>query len=174
MPEAIQTYRASVRGRWNQRHEISGDEGPLGVMTVQRSRTGMVIGGDYRPSSGEIYLFRRDPGLLRSQFSMWTDSKEWLGSSLRWSFVSRAVHLSTGTKPYRLLPLPGLRRGWGLYAPKTGEAAQIQVGLVGRGAVLEVYRRMDLSLLLFSYFLGSQIYAESLWPGPSARKAVQG
>ncbi|MEM7306058.1 MAG: hypothetical protein AAF682_05275 [Planctomycetota bacterium] len=163
-----------MSGRWNQRHELLEGEQTLGVLTVERNRSGMVIQGEYQPEAGELYYFRRDPGLLRSQFSMWTDGREWLGSSLRWSFMGRAVHLSTGTKPYRLLPLPGFRRGWGLYAPKTGETAQIRVGMVGRAAELDVYRRIDISLLLFAYFLGSQIYGESLLPGPSPEKAVQG
>ena len=174
LADPILTYTTRVRGRWNQRHEITGPDGPEGVLTIERGTAGMVVGGEFRPTSGEVYTFRRDPGLLRSQFSMWTDGKEWLGSSLRWSFVARSVHLSTGTKPFRLLPLPGLRRGWGLYAPKTGEAARIEVGLFGRNATLHVYRRLDISLLLFAYFLGSQILLESLLPGPQPEKVVQG
>ena len=121
MPEPIQSYTTRVRGRWNQRHEISGDEGTIGVLSLRRGGGGLVVGGEFVPESGERFLFRRDPGLLRSQFSMWTDGKEWLGSSLRWSFMTRAVALSTGTKPFRLLPLPGFRRGWGLYAPGPGK-----------------------------------------------------
>ncbi len=175
MSEPIETYRTRVRGRWLQRHEILGPQGAVeGVLTVRRNGAGLVVGGEYRPAKGEIYTFRRDPGLLRSQFSMWTEGKEWLGSSLRWSFVTRSVSLSTGTKPFRLLPLPGFRRGFGLYAPKTGEAARISVGLVGRNAELLVFRRLDFSLLLFAYFLGSQILTESLLPGPSPEKATQG
>lgn len=174
MSEPIQTYTTRVRGRWNQRHEILGPDGSEGVLLVARNAGGLVVGGEFRPTKGEVYTFRRDPGLLRSQFSMWTDGKEWLGSSLRWSFVARSVHLSTGTKPFRLLPLPGFRRGWGLYAPKTGEAARIEVGYLGRDARLSVFRRMDLSLLLFAYFLGSQILIESLLPGPAPEKVVQG
>jgi hypothetical protein len=174
-PEPIQTYRTRVRGRWHQRHEIEGPESqPEGVLTVRRNGGGLVVSGEYKPVKGECYSFRRDPGLLRSQFSMWTDGREWLGSSLRWSFVARSVSLSTGTKPFRLLPLPGFRRGFGLYAPKTGEAARVQVGLVGRDAELLVFRRMDFSLLLFAYFLGSQILNESFLPGPSPEKATQG
>lgn len=174
MADPIQTYRTRVHGRWQQRHEILGPDGVEGVLEVRRNGAGLVVGGEYRPTAGEIYTFRRDPGLLRSQFSMWTDGKEWLGSSLRWSFVTRSVSLSTGTKPFRLLPLPGFRRGFGLYAPRTGEAARIAAGLVGRNAELLVFRRLDFSLLLFAYFLGSQILNESLLPGPSPEKATQG
>ena len=174
MTEPIQTYTTRVSGRWNQRHEILAGGEPEGCLTIRRNRGGMVVGGEYRPVRGEVVTFRRDPGLLRSQFSMWTDQKEWLGSSLRWSFVARSVSLSTGTKPFRLLPLPGFRRGWGLYAPKTGEAARLEVGLLGRGATIHVYRRLDFPLVLFAYFLGSQILGESLWPGPSPEKATQG
>ena len=105
---------------------------------------------------------------------MWTDGKEWLGSALRWSFLTRSVSVSTGGKPFRLLPLTGFRRGWALYAPKTGENARIRVGVLGRNARLEVFRRLDFPLLLFAYFLGCQIYGESLWPGPPPEKVVQG
>jgi hypothetical protein len=174
LPDPIQTYTTRVRGRLTERHEILGPDGPAGVLTVRRNAAFLVVGGEFRPAAGEVYAFRRDPGLLRSQFSMWTDGKEWLGSSLRWSFFARAVHLSTGTKPFRLLPLPGLRRGWGLFAPKTGEAARIEVGLVGRDARIHVYRRLDLALVLFAYFLGAQILLESLLPGPAPEKVVQG
>ncbi|MCZ6597442.1 MAG: hypothetical protein O7B99_07385 [Planctomycetota bacterium] len=174
MPEAIATYFTRVSGVWNTAHVLHGDNGALGTLTVRRNKASLVVGGDYRPEKGEAYTFRRDPGLLRSHFSMWTDQQEWLGSSLRWSFVARAVSLSAGTKPFRLLPLPGFRRGWALYAPKTGETARIQVGFLGRSARMEVYRRLDFPLLLFAYFLASQIYGESLWPGPSAAKAIQG
>ena len=69
MPETIQTFETRVSGRWNSRHEFRGDEGPLGVLTIQRNRTATVAGGTFRPEKGEIYTFRRDPGLLRSQFS---------------------------------------------------------------------------------------------------------
>jgi hypothetical protein len=38
---------------------------------------------------------------------------------------------------------------------------------LARSARIEVYRKVDLELLVFAYFLGSQILLESLWPGPS-------
>ena len=37
----------------------------------------------------EYTLVIRDPGLLRSQFSVWTEGREWLGSSLRWGWTRR-------------------------------------------------------------------------------------
>ena len=45
---------------------------------------------------------------------------------------------------------------------------------MGRDAELTVFRRLDFSLVLFAYFLGSQILTESLLPGPSPEKATQG
>ena len=174
MPEPIQSLRTRVHGRWSPRHELFEGEKPLGVLAVRRRRSGVVSGAEYRPQTGEAYLFRRDHGLLRSQFSMWTDGREWLGSSLRWSFVRRAVQISTGTMTYKLHPLPGFRRGWMLYAPATGEVAEIRVGLVGRTAEIDVYRRLEFPHVLFAYFLGSLIYTESFWPGPSPAKAAAG
>lgn len=174
MPEPIQSFTTRVSGRWNPRHTFKSEEGLQGVLTYRRNPAGMVVGGEYVPEAGERYSLRRDPGLLRSQFSMWTDGREWLGSSLRWSFGTRSVALSTGTKPFRLLPLTGFRRGWGLYAPRTGEQARFEVSLLGRNARLQTFRRLDFSLLLFAYFLGSQIYPESFWPGPRPAEATEG
>lgn len=166
-------YQAKVSGLWTRRHTISliGDDGPehQGVLTVERKR-GMVHQGTYRPEKGEVLFFRRDPGLLRSQFSLWTDGREWLGSSLRWSAFSRRVELSTGSKPLRLLPIQGLKMGWSMYAPKSGEVARFAYSPLSRTATLDVYRRLDFPLLLFGYFLGSQIYMESLLPGPEPAK----
>jgi hypothetical protein len=82
VPTAV--YGVRIAGFWNSTHRLSTAEGPLGVLTVQRNRWGMVVGGRYSPAKGEVLVIRRDPGLLRSQYSMWTEGKEWLGSSLRW------------------------------------------------------------------------------------------
>lgn len=165
MSQAIATYTIRVSGFWTTRHEIRSDAGPLGVLTVERNGKGVVVGGKYQPEKGEILLLRRDPGLLRSQFSLWTEGREWLGSSLRWSFVGREIALSTGTKPYRLLPLPGFRTGWRMVAPKTGEMARIATSVLRRGSRIEVFRRVDFELVLFAYFLAWQLRIESLWPG---------
>lgn len=164
MPETTAVYEARASGFWNTRHAISGEEGPLGVLSIRRNWHGMVTGGEFRPDKGEVLILRRDPGLLRSQFSMWTDGQEWLGSSLRWSFFGRRIAMNTGGKPFTLQPTPRLGKGWILQAPKTGLTARITAGLAGRRSRLEVYRRLDFPLLLFSYFVGWQIYAESVWP----------
>jgi hypothetical protein len=159
-------YRARVRGLWTTTHELEGPAGPLGTLKVRRNRYGMVVQGLWTPVKGETLLLRRDPGLLRSQFSLWTEGREWLGSSLRWSFAAREIVLHTGSRPLRLLPLPGLRVGWTLQAPRTGELARISAGLLGRGSRIEVFRKVEFELVVFSYFLGWQVRAESLLPGP--------
>lgn len=166
MPETIASYDIRVRGLLNTEHRVSGPEGELGRMTVERNAKGMIVRGRYAPTKGEVLHFRRDPGLLRSQFSLWTDGREWLGSSLRWSFLRREISMATGNKPYRLVPVAGFHRGWRMFAPKTGEMARI-VPTGVRGSRIEVYRRVDFELVLFAYFLGHQIYLESLWPGRS-------
>jgi hypothetical protein len=165
MAEVIATYATRVSGVWNTRHTISDANGKLGVLEIRRNGKGMIVGGTYAPEKGEVLQFRRDPGLLRSQFSLWTEGHEWLGSSLRWSFLRREISMATGNKPYRLVPVPGFRRGWSMHAPKTGEMARIVPRALRRDSRIEVFRRMDFELLLFAYFLGSQIYAESFWPG---------
>lgn len=173
-PSPIQVYEARVRGLWNRRHTLSSEGKTLGELTTRRRWWGMVAHGEYRPDQGEVLTFRRDPGLLRSQFSLWTDGREWLGSSLRWSTLAREVHISSGNKPFRLLPIEGLAFGWSLYAPKTGEAARILASPFSSTSRLEVYRRLDFPLLLFAYFLGTQILFESLPPGPSPDKVKAG
>ncbi|SRR5258707_1344623 len=165
MPQAIATYTTRVSGWWSTRHEILGEQGRLGLLSIQRNGQGVIVGGRYVPEKGEVLVLRRDPGLLRSQFSLWTESREWLGSSLRWSFVGREITLSTGAKPYRLLPLPSFGAGWRMVAPKTGEMARIRPSLFRRANRIEVFRRVDFELVLFAYFLGWQLHLESLWPG---------
>jgi hypothetical protein len=167
MADVIATYRAQVSGLWSTRHRISKDGAELGVLEIRRRLSGWIDSGTYRPAQGEVLHFRRDPGLLRNQFSLWTEGREWLGSSLRWSLMRREIALSTGNKPYRLLPLPSLRRGWRMVAPKTGELARILPAPLGRSATIEVYRKIDFELLLFAYFLGSQLYLETIWPAHS-------
>jgi hypothetical protein len=165
MPQAIATYTTRVSGLWNTRHAVHGEAGLLGVLSIERNGKGVIVRGSYAPEKGEILVLRRDPGLLRSQFSLWTEGREWLGSSLRWSFVGREIALSTGAKPYRLLPLPSFRPGWRMIAPKTGEMARILPSLLRRKNRIEVFRRVDFELVLFAYFLGWQLHLESIWPG---------
>ena len=165
MPQAIHTLRTRVRGRWNPRHAVLDAEGrPLGELSVTRNRLGLVTGGVYRPEQGEILYLRRDPGLLRAQFSLWTDNREWLGSSLRWHVGRRQIDVWTGGRPYRVVPRRGFARGWRVIASKTGEVAEIRAGLFGRGCEIVQYRKIDFELLLFCYFLGSLSLGESLLP----------
>lgn len=164
MPEAIRTYRTEVSGLWSPRHTVYEGDDRLGVLSVKRNAWGMVVSGEYRPEKGEVLYFRRDPGLLRAQFSLWTDGKEWLGSSLRWSTWRRQIDLWTGGRPYRIVPIQGYHRGWRLVATKTGESVRIDHGWGGRGATLSLYRKTDFELMLFAYFLGSMMLSESRWP----------
>jgi hypothetical protein len=173
MSQSQKHLQVRVSGFWNTKHRISGDDGPLGVLRVRRNVLGMVVSGEFKPEEGESLIFRRDPGLLRSQFSLWTEAREWLGSSLRWSVRRREVSLSTGQKALRLLPLPGWGRGWILVAPRTGEMARIRIGALGRRGTIEIHRRVDLEVVLFAWFLGFPISWESL-PPASARERIPG
>lgn len=166
MTDALQTYTFSSSGLFTPRYVVSDTDGKLGELRVKRNHWGLISGATYRPEKGEVLQFKRDPGLLRAQFSMWTEDREWLSSSLRWSFFSRPITIHTGTKPQTLLPLPGFRAGWKLMAPKTGEMARLTTGLISSKARLEVFRRMDFELVLFAFFLGSLTKCEFLWTGP--------
>jgi hypothetical protein len=136
------------------------------VLLVRRNWHGMVVEGRWQPEKGESLLFRRDPGILRSQFSVWTANREWLGASLRWHPLRRPISVSTGTKPLELLPLPGFRRGWRLVAPKTGETLRVETTALGRRGTVRVLQRMDFEIVIFAWFLAFQVLWESLWPGP--------
>jgi hypothetical protein len=167
MPEPITTFQVRIRGLLGTVHSLSTAEGTSGVLTMSRNARGTVTGARYAPSKGEVLLLRRDPGLLRSQFSLWTEGKEWLGSSLRWSFLRREIVLHTGSRPLRMVPVPGFRAGWSLIAPRTGEMARILVAPFARSARIEVYRKVDPELVVFAYFLAAQVRFESVWPGPT-------
>lgn len=165
MAEVVANYEVRVSGLWHTRATISGPEGKLGVLEFQRGAWGLVVWGKYVPEKGEVLHMRRDPGILRSQFSLWTEGREWLGAALRSSFLGREIAIPTGNKPYRLVPLPRFGRGWRLMAPKTGEMLRFSPTLLGRRTRIAVLRRIDFELVVFAYFLGSQIYRESWWPG---------
>ncbi len=167
MSEPIATYRTRLSGILAVRHEILDANGRVGTLHAERNRWGLTTRAVWRPEKGEVLTYRRDPGLLRSQFSIWTEGREWLGSSLRSSFFGREIALSTPNKALRMLPVPGFRRGWRVHAPKTGELARITPSGLGRSSTIEVYRRIDLELVLFAYFVGELVYAESFWPGPA-------
>jgi len=163
MVERIATYRARQRGLLGSKHTLEGPDGPLGVLELERGLGGAIARARFVPVSGEVLTFRREPGVLRGQFSLWTEGREWLGSSLRSSFVKREIALSTGAKSFRLLPTASFGRGWRMLAPKTGEMARIvPEGL--RGSRIEVYRRVETELLIFAYFLSVQVGCESWWP----------
>ena len=164
MSESLRTLHTRVQGRWNPRHTFFEGDDRLGVLTVRRNGFGMVVAGEYRPEKGEVLLVRRDPGLLRAQFSIWTDSREWLGSSLRWHVARRQVDVWTGGRPYRIVPARGFRRGWRLVASKTGETARIEPRRFGRDSTITLHRKMDFELVLFAYFLGSVTLNESFFP----------
>ena len=163
MPAPTASYTFRSQGLWKPVLHISGPDGDLGTLTVHRNRWGMVVRASYQPIEGEQLEIRRDPGILRSQFSLWSEGREWLGASLRWSFIGRVIDLSTGTRPMRLLPLPGFGIGWALHAPKTGQMAQVHLG---RSSRVDVFRRMDFEVVLFALFLGYLSRMESWWPGP--------
>jgi hypothetical protein len=165
MAKPLRTLLTRVRGFWNPVHTIlEADGSAVGILKVRRNRWGLVLGAEYRPEEGEVLQFRRDPGILRAQFSLWTEDGEWLGSSLRWHVGRRQIDLWTGSKPYRVVPRKGLGRGWRVIASRTGEVATIRLGLLSRGARIDLQRKMDPELLLFSYFLGSLTANESFYP----------
>jgi|SoiMethySBSTD1v2_1073268.scaffolds.fasta_scaffold68326_2 hypothetical protein len=163
MVERIATYHTRARGLPRSAHEIEGPDGRLGVLHVERNAAGMIAGGRYVPEKGEVLAIRREPGILRGQFSLWTEGREWLGSSLRPGFVQREIALSTGAKSFRLLPTASFGRGWRMLAPKTGEMARLLPEGFGRSRI-EVYRRVDTELLIFAFFLSVQVFRESWWP----------
>jgi hypothetical protein len=167
MPESPTVYTVTKRGAWNRTYTLALGQETAGVLTVQRNGWGMVVAGKYVPAKGEVLHFRRDPGLLRSQFSLWTEGREWLGSSLRWSFARREIVLHTGSKPLKVLPLPGLTCGWSLQAPRTGEMARIYGQPLAARAKIEVYRKVEFEQVVFAFFLASQLWLESIWPGPA-------
>lgn len=158
-------FQVRKKGLFSNELHVSNEDGPVGVLKLERGR-GMVVGGHWSPVKGEVLHMRRDPGLLRSQFSLWTDMREWLGSSLRQNFVRRDVRLHTGSRPLRLLPTTGFGSGWVLQAPKSGEMARFDLSLFGNRDTILQWRKMDFELLIFSYFLSLQLRKESFWPGP--------
>ncbi|MBK7645143.1 MAG: hypothetical protein IPJ19_19210 [Planctomycetes bacterium] len=163
MAERIATYRTRARGIPRSAHEIEGPDGRLGVLSIERNAAGMIVRGRFQPEKGEVLSIRREPGILRSQYSLWTEGREWLGSSLRPGFVKREIALSTGSKSFRLLPTANFGRGWRMLAPKTGEMARIVPEGFGRSRI-EVFRKVDTELLIFAYFLAAQVAQESWWP----------
>lgn len=170
-PEPRNVYSTHASGMWNARHEIRENGETLGVLEVKRNAVGVVTEGVFRPEKGAVLTITRDPGLRRAQFTMWTEGREWIGSSERDGFLNRVLVLHTGGKPFHLIPLRGFTKGWALHAPRTGESARITAGMVGKSSRIEVYKRLEFPLLVFAYFLAAQVYAEAIWPGPQAHVA---
>ena len=177
MADPTGSYAVRISGLWGRVHEVSDASGPapqaIGRLSIHRGRWGVVRTARWSPERGEVLELRRDPGLLRGQFSLWTEAREWLGSSLRWSLLRREIVLHTGSRPLRLVPLPGFRCGWALQAPKTGEMARILVAPLARQGRIEVCRKLDFELVLFAYFLASQVALEGFWPGPPPQPAAE-
>lgn len=170
MVETVASYEVRVSGLWTRTHTLSKDGEVIGTLRMERGSVralGMVVSGVFTPKRGEQLIMRRDPGLLRSQYSLWTDGREWLGSALRWSFFGRQVVLHTGSKPLRMLPTEKPGFGWTLQAPRTGEMARILGAPFSRRRRIEVTRKVDFELVVFSYFLAVQILGESWLSGPS-------
>ena len=165
MSKPRETYRTRVSGLWSPKHTFLDEDGKeIGVLRMRRNAVGLIVAGEYVPERGERLDFRREPGLLRAQFSVWTEGREWLGSSIRQGVARRTVELWTSTRPYRLVPSLGLGRGWRMVATKTGLVADIRHGLLSRNATLEVHRKLDFELLLLGYFVGNLALLESLPP----------
>lgn len=165
MADKTKTFRTRIAGWWKPRHTILDEEGQeLGVLSVHRNWRGMIMGGQYHPEKGEKLVFRRDPGLQRAQFSLWTEEGEWLGSSLRPHPFRRRIDVWNSVRPYRVVPKRSFGRGWRIIASKTGEVADIEQPLFPRGSTWTAQRKLDFELLLFCYFLGSMTPAESWLP----------
>ncbi len=165
MAEKTQEFRTKTAGWWTPRHTVLDAEGSvLGVLTVKRNWRGMIMGGEYLPEKGEHLVIRRQPGLQRAQFALWTESREWLGSSIRTQPLRRRIDVWTGVRPYRLVPLLGLSRGWRIVASKTGEVATIEQPIFPRSSTWKAERKIDFELMLFCFFLGSLAPNESWMP----------
>jgi hypothetical protein len=174
MAQKTQTYSTRLAGWWSPRHTILDEEGnTLGLLKVQRNWCGMIVGGEYVPGKGEKLIIRRDPGLQRGQFSLWTDTREWLGSSLRPRLIQRRIDVWSGVRPYRIVPKAGFGRGWRIIASKTGEVATIRQPLLPRGSQWVIHRKTDFEMMLFCYFLGSLSPSESFLPSSLDASSAQ-
>ncbi len=165
MAKHLKTFTTRVSGFLSPRHTVIDEDGKeIGVIQVRRNRLGMIVSGTWTPEKGEVLVFKRQPGLLRAQFACWTEAREWLGSSIRPGVMRRTVEISTGAKSVRLVPRLALGRGWRVVGAKSALVAQIDHGWLNRGAKIETFKKFDLELLLFSYFLGGLALWESALP----------
>lgn len=167
MPDAPKNvYEVQRSGFWSSRHEFRENGDALGVLELDRNVLGLVRKGTYRPVKGALLTMERDHGLRRGQFTVWSEGREWIASSERNGFFERVLKLHAGGKPFHLVPLRGFEQGFGIHAPRTGEAARILSPVFAGRTKIEVWKRLDFPLVLFAYFLGVQIRPEALWPGP--------
>ena len=142
------------------------------IGTMRRHRRGLlrlVQSSTYVPVKGETITIDRDPGLLRHQYSAWSQvhggqGREWLGSSIRYSIFGREISIHNGSKPFRLVPIKAFGMGWELHAPKTGLVARFSK----RGSTIEVTleRRVDFYLVLLAFHNIASGWISSIWPGP--------
>ena len=165
MAQPKKTFTTRVSGFLRPRHRVFDSDGEeLGALEVKRNRIGLIVSGTWKPRKGEVLEFRRDPGILRAQFSCWTEAREWLGSSIRPGTLRRTIELCTGSKPMRLVPTLDFSRGWRIVGSRSGQIAELRHKWIGRGARIEVHRKMDFELLLFAYFIGGLALWESALP----------
>lgn len=161
-------YIVRAKGLINPEFTFEREGDVLGTMKRDR-KLGRLMGSVYVPVQGETITVQRDPGLLRNQFSAWSQihggqGREWLGSSINYGLIGREVTLHNGTKPFRLVPTKAFGTGWELHAPKTGLVATF----IKRGSTVEVRleRRVDFFLLLLAFHNIATAWLKSVWPGP--------
>lgn len=148
----------------------------LGTMRRTRRMGFLRLQGSvYTPVSGETITIQRDPGLLRSQFSAWSQvhggqGREWLGSSINYGLFGREISLHNGNKPFRLVPSKAFGSGWELHAPKTGLTATIKKK--GGAIEIELERRVDFFLLLLAFHNVATAWLLSVLPGPDPTPPV--
>jgi hypothetical protein len=58
MPDPTASYQIRSNGLWKPVLRISGPEGGLGVLNVERNRWGMVVSASYLPTQGERIDFK--------------------------------------------------------------------------------------------------------------------
>ena len=163
-------YIVRPQGLLNPTFQFEREGEVLGHMRRERALgIGRLRASLYTPLSGEPISVQRDPGLLRSQFSAWSQihggqGREWLGSSINYEVLGREITLHNGTKPFRLIPTKAFGMGWELHAPKTGLVATFKKK--GRAVEIHLDRRVDFFLLLLSFHNIGSAWLTSISPGP--------
>lgn len=159
------SFTTRTSGWLRPRHVVLDEEGKeIGRIDVTRNRLGMIVKGVWTPTKGEVLEFRRQPGLLRAQFACWTEAREWLGATIRPGFARRTIEMWTGGKPMRLVPRLEFGKGWRIVGSRSGVYAQVDQSWLGRSAKIETYRKIDMELLMFAYFIGTLAGWESALP----------